>query len=256
MPLSARNTALTALISALSCSAYAAQEQGAEETQGGQFSGDAKLGFIYSKTDSTSMSINSGATLNYDEEMRKQKLSLATYYSHKSDSDDDDDGTNKYRVIYDIKHTLSQSSFVFGNAKYEHDQYATYRHQALLVGGFGYTLLDTETSKLEVGAGPGFRYSKRQSFDEDYPNRSEDEIIANGFINGSLKVSDALDIGGGVRMDYGDSNTTTTANAYLKNKLAEKLALVLDTEYIYNTEVASGKDHDEIYSTISLNYAF
>ena len=124
------------------------------------------------------------------------------------------------------------------------------------MAGLGKTLIDDETSKLEMGSGPGFRYSKRQSYDKTRPNESQDDVIANAFVNGNTQLTAAMNVGGGLRVDYGDSNTTTTANAFLKNKLAEKLALVLDTEYIYNSQVAAGKSHDEIYSTLSLNYAF
>ncbi|PSU55752.1 DUF481 domain-containing protein, partial [Photobacterium phosphoreum] len=33
-------------------------------------------------------------------------------------------------------------------------------------------------------------------------------------------------------------------------------SLLLDSQYIYNTEVASDKSHSEIYSTVSLTYDF
>lgn len=42
----------------------------------------------------------------------------------------------------------------------------------------------------------------------------------------------------------------------LKNKLMESLSLMIDAEYIYNSVVATGREHDEIYSTVSLIYAF
>lgn len=114
-----------------STGAFSAPQESDSGKSTSKLSGDAKLGFIFSKTDSTSMSVNSGATLKYDEAQRKQQLLLATYYSHQSD----DDGTNKYRVIYDIKHSVTDDMFWFSNAKYEHDQFATYRHQALIVAG-------------------------------------------------------------------------------------------------------------------------
>lgn len=105
-------------------------------------------------------------------------------------------------------------------------------------------------------SGPGYRYSKRQAFDDDLPNNSEKEMIANFFIEGQSKITDGLEAGGGVRVDYGSSNTTTTTHVFLKNKLMESLSLMLDAEYIYNSVVATGKTHDEIYSTLSLNYGF
>ncbi|MUI53516.1 DUF481 domain-containing protein [Aliivibrio fischeri] len=245
-------TATALLISSLCLLSFSslAAEPSADD---GAFSGDAKIGFIYTKTDETSMSVNSGATLKYEEALWHHKAEFSTYYTKGNESDD---GTNKNKTVYDVKYDMTDSLFVFGNAKYEHDQFATYREQVLLVSGFGATLIDSSNSKLDVGAGPGYRYSKRQAFDEDLPNNSEDEVIANLFIEGDSKITDGLELGGGVRMDYGESNTTTTTHVYLKNKLMESLSLLIDAEYIYNSVVATGKEHDEIYSTISLNYDF
>lgn len=245
-------TAIASLVSSLtlfSTSVLAADEPVSE----GEFSGDAKVGFIYTKTDETSMSINSGATLKYEEQRWQHTAAFSTYYTKGNESDD---GTNKNKTTYDLKYDMTETFFVFGNAKYEHDQFATYREQILLVGGFGANLIDTEDSSLDIGAGPGYRYSKRQAFDEDLPNNTEDEVIANLFVEGESKITDGLEIGGGVRVDYGDSNTTTTTHGYLKNKLMESLSLMIDAEYIYNSVVATDKEHDEIYSTISLNYDF
>ncbi|WP_394134234.1 DUF481 domain-containing protein [Aliivibrio fischeri] len=239
------------IISSLSIVSFSSLAE--EVSNGGEFSGDAKVGFIYTKTDETSMSVNSGLTLKYEEDLWHHKAAFSTYYTKGNESDD---GTNKNKTVYEIKYDMTDTFFVFGNAKYEHDQFATYREQALLVGGFGATLVDTSDSKLDIGAGPGYRYSKRQAFDEDLPRNSEDEVIANLFIEGESKITDGLEVGGGVRMDYGESNTTTTTHVYLKNKLMESLSLLIDAEYIYNSVVATGKEHDEIYSTISLNYDF
>ncbi|MCG3729843.1 DUF481 domain-containing protein [Vibrio cincinnatiensis] len=218
------------------------------------WSGDAKLGFIYSKNNTSTSSINSGATIKYDQEQWRQQLAMATFYSYKSDSDED--GTNKYRLIYDVKHDVSQHLFVFGNGKYEHDQYATYRHQALGVTGLGATLVNTKTTKIDMGLGPGFRHSVRQPSTSVDGSRSDNEWIANAFVQAKSEVTQSVSIGASARVDYGDSNTTTSLKGTLSNKLAEKLALVFDTEYINNTTVAKGKSHDEIYSTLSLSYAF
>jgi putative salt-induced outer membrane protein YdiY len=247
-----RLTAIASFISALTLfnfSAVAAEE----DDVSGEFSGDAKVGFIYSKTDETSMSVNSGITLKYKEARWHHTGEFSTYYTK---GNEEDDGTNKNKIIYDVKYDITERIFAFGNAKYEHDQFATYREQALLVGGFGANIIDTEHSTLDVGAGPGYRYSKRQAFDDDLPNNSEKEMIANFFIEGQSKITDGLEAGGGVRVDYGSSNTTTTTHVFLKNKLMESLSLMLDAEYIYNSVVATGKTHDEIYSTLSLNYGF
>ncbi|EKF9296346.1 DUF481 domain-containing protein [Vibrio cholerae] len=251
MPMKGKIISIMTMMSVLSSMVYAAEPSN-PMTKDDKFSGDTKLGFIYSKTDNTSVSINTDVTLKYAKDQQTQELSLSTYYSNKSN----DDGTNKYRIKYENKHIVTDNTFWFGNAKYEHDQFATYRHQALITTGIGQKIIDESSSKLEIGLGPGFRYSQRQSFDKTRPSEKQDDVIANAFINGSQEVSTTMKVGSSVRVDYGESNTTTTADIYFNNKLSEKLALVLDTEYIYNSQVAIGKNHDEIYSTVSLNYAF
>ncbi|MCG3724681.1 DUF481 domain-containing protein [Vibrio cincinnatiensis] len=242
---------MSLLLMSLSTSSLALADLEEEKSP---WSGDAKLGFIYSKNNTSTLSINSGASLKYDQEQWHQQLALATFYSYKSDSDED--GTNKYRLIYDVKHDVSPRLFVFGNSKYEHDQYATYRHQALIVSGLGATLINTKATQVDMGFGPGFRHSVRQPSTSVEGSRSDNEWIANAFLQTKSKVSQSVSVGVSARVDYGDSNTTTSLKGTLSNKLAEKLALVFDTEYINNTTVAKGKSHDEIYSTLSLSYAF
>lgn len=217
-----------------------------------KWTGDAKLGVIYAQSDNSSLSVNSGLSIKHEKEQQTQQLSLATFYAHQSEKD----GTNKYRIIYDLQRLVSEDFFWFANGKYEHDQFATYRHQALATTGFGMKIHNEKTKQLELGAGPGYRYTRRQAFDKKQPDQSEQEIIANLFMKGKWQSSESLELGGGVRLDYGDSNTITSATAYLKNKLSEQLALRIDSEYIYTRYVAKGKKHDEVYSTLSLSYAF
>ncbi|MGF1681190.1 DUF481 domain-containing protein [Photobacterium minamisatsumaniensis] len=215
--------------------------------------GNTKLGFIFSKTTSRSLSINTGASLVYDKQDWKQRGEFYTYYTNAAEGED---GTNKYNLSYGVQHLVSDGWFVYGNNKYEHDQYATYRDQLTLATGFGATLIDNERRKLSIGAGPGYRFSQRQDFDPDLPNKKEDEVIANAFIEGEAKVNDRFEFGGKLSTDYGEANTSTNVKAYVKNQLMEDVSLLLDLEYIYNSTVASDQSNDEIYSTISLNYDF
>ncbi|WP_083651776.1 DUF481 domain-containing protein [Photobacterium proteolyticum] len=217
------------------------------------WSGNAKLGFIFSKTNETSMSTNSGASIIYDKDEWQQKGEFSTYYTK---GNEDNDGTNKYNLSYGMKHLINDAWFVYTNSKYEHDLYATYRKQLTIATGFGATLIDEEDKTLNIGAGPGYRFSQRQDFDPDLPGKKEDEVIANAFLEGSSKLNDRFELGGEVRVDYGEENTTTNIKGYLKNQLMAQVSLLLDTEYINNSNVAADSSNSEIYSTISLSYDF
>ncbi|MGF1737690.1 DUF481 domain-containing protein [Photobacterium satsumensis] len=224
-----------------------------DEEESGPWSGNAKLGFIFTETTTSSLSVNSGASLAYDFNDWQQKGEVYTYYTSASEGED---GTNKYNLSYGLRHFVNDAWFIYGNSKYEHDQFATYRHQLTLASGFGATLIDTDDTKLDIGAGPGYRFSQRQTSDPDLPKKKEDEVIANAFAEANTKINDRFELGGRLGVDYGEANTSTNLKGFIKNQLMEDISLQLDLEYIYNSTVASDQSNDELYSTISLNYDF
>lgn len=217
------------------------------------FNGTAKLGFIYSKTTNTSMSMNSAATLKHSTDDWSNKLKFSSYYT---DSSKEEDGVNKYSVTLNNHYMINSHKFIYLRNEYNHDQFETYRHEYIIATGLGYKIYDTKTTKLTIGGGPGFRYSKRQLNDLDHPSQIERNIIANAFLNAEKHLTSTLTVGANSGIDYGVSNTNYSIDGYIKNKLIGDISLLLDSQYIYNTEVASDKSHSEIYSTVSLTYDF
>ncbi|PQJ67075.1 DUF481 domain-containing protein [Photobacterium angustum] len=217
------------------------------------FDGSAKLGFIYSKTTNTSMSLNSGTDLNYDKNNWSNKLSLSSFYT---DSTKEEDGVNKYQIALKNEYAMGPHSFTYLSNTYNHDQFGTYRTEYIVSTGLGYKFYNTKTTKLTVGGGPGYRHSRRQKNDPDYPNQTEKNMIANAFLRAKKQFTPTFSAGLESNIDYGHSNTTYDVKGFIKNRLIDHIALMLDTQYIYNTEVASDKSNDEIYSTVSITYDF
>lgn len=230
-------------------STHAATQENPKEP----LTGNAKLGFLYSKSDETSTSLNSGFDVTYKPSEFAHEFRANTFYTH---STDDDDGVNRYGVGYKLSFDLSDKTAVFLDNEYRHTQYQTYRQTYISTLGLERHLVDTKLSQLTVGGGPGYRYTQRQMDDDDYPNQKVSEAIANAFIKGKTHLTANLTVGGDASVDYGDSNTSYNLGANVTNKLVDNIALVLDTRYIYNTDVASDDSHDEVYSSVNLTYAF
>lgn len=248
---------LTAIFSTLSIllasnSAFAADDTTSPEE--GNLTGGAKLGFLYSNASTTSTSLNTGGWLKYEKAKWTNDFSASSYYTKTSESDED--GTNKYELGYKLSYQVAEKYKVFIDNEYEHDQYETYRDVYSVTAGLERALVDTEATKVNIGGGPGYRRSERQPDDVDHPGQVSEDITANGYLNAKTKVTDTLSIGGDAEVDYGESNTKYTLGANLKNILVGDVALVLDAQYIYNTDVASDKSNDEIYTTVSISYDF
>ncbi|MDN2667922.1 DUF481 domain-containing protein [Vibrio sp. 14N.309.X.WAT.E.F5] len=212
-----------------------------------------KLGFIYSQNTSSSLSINSGISVGYKKENWGQRVQFDTYYT---DAENDEDGTNRYTTNYGISYDLNEVTYLVATTRFEHDHFGTYRKQFITATGLGRHFYDTERIKLQGSAGPGYRISKRQSSDEEFPNKENYELIVNASVDGSLTLTETFSMGATANIAYGEENTNYNLKGYLKNILMGNLALTFDTEYIYNTTVASDQSNAEIYSSMNLNYDF
>jgi len=224
-----------------------------EEAEESPFTTLTKLGFIYSQNTSSSLSINSGISVGYKKENWGQRVQFDTYYT---DAENDEDGTNRYTTNYGISYDLNEVTYLVATTRFEHDHFGTYRKQFITATGLGRHFYDTERIKLQGSAGPGYRISKRQSSDEEFPNKENYELIVNANIDGSLTLTETFSMGATANMAYGEENTNYNLKGYLKNILMGNLALTFDTEYIYNTTVASDQSNAEIYSSMNLNRDF
>ncbi|CDT70600.1 conserved exported hypothetical protein [Vibrio coralliirubri] len=224
-----------------------------EEAEESPFTTLTKLGFIYSQNTSSSLSINSGISVGYKKENWGQRVQFDTYYT---DAENDEDGTNRYTTNYGISYDLNKVTYLVATTRFEHDHFGTYRKQFITATGLGRHFYDTERIKLQGSAGPGYRISQRQSSDEEFPNKENYELIVNASVDGSLTLTETFSMGATANMAYGEENTNYNLKGYLKNILMGNLALTFDTEYIYNTTVASDQSNAEIYSSMNLNYDF
>ncbi|MFM2590141.1 DUF481 domain-containing protein [Vibrio sp. TBV020] len=212
-----------------------------------------KLGFIYTKNTSSSLSINSALYLSYTKEAWLHKASFESYYT---DADNVDDGANRYTINGGSTYDFDETSFVRAASRFENDLYGTYRKQWVLMGGFGIYLMNSDFIKTSVSLGPGYRITQRQAFDSELPSQMNYEVIASSTIDSELVVSERLSMGATFDVAHGEENTHYNAKAFIKNTLMANLSLVFDIDYIYNTTVAEDQSPDEIYSTMSLSYQF
>ena len=238
---------LLVIILALPIPVYATEDEG-----NSPYTRLTKLGFIYSQNTSTSLSINSGISVGYKGETWGQRIQFDTYYTDA----DEEDGTNRYTINYGVTYDLNERTYAVAASRFEHDHFGTYRKQSITMTGLGRHFFDSEKVMLQASAGPGYRISVRQDFDEELPSEENYELIASGNLEGSVVFTETFSMGTTVNIAYGEENTAYNVKAYLKNILMGNLALTFDTEYIYNTTVASDQSKNEIYSSMSLNYEF
>lgn len=96
------------------------------------------------------------------------------------------------------------------------------------MSGLGFYLHNTDTAKLSVSLGPGYRISERQPTDSEFPSLRNYEVIATSTLDGSVSFSETFSVGAVVDVAHGEENTHYNTKAYVKNILMGSLALVFD----------------------------
>lgn len=80
----------------------------------------------------------------------------------------EDDGSRNVAeafAIYDGIYDLGNQAYVFGTARYNYDDFASFRHDAFIGAGPGYRIFNTDDLAWRVQAGPGIRYLEDETGD-------------------------------------------------------------------------------------------
>jgi putative salt-induced outer membrane protein len=68
--------------------------------------------------------------------------------------------------IYDGIYDLGEQFYVFGTARYNYDDFSSFKHDAFVGVGPGYRVINTEDLAWRVQAGPGVRYLETEAGDD------------------------------------------------------------------------------------------
>jgi putative salt-induced outer membrane protein len=69
-------------------------------------------------------------------------------------------------AVYDGIYDLGNDFYVFGTARYNYDDFASFTHDAFIGGGPGYRIYNTNDLAWRVQAGPGIRYLESENGDD------------------------------------------------------------------------------------------
>jgi putative salt-induced outer membrane protein len=107
---------------------------------------------------SESFDVSLGARLSFGAGQFTNYMGFGLLYSEADGTRD----TAEAFAIYDGVYDLGPQFYVFGTARYNYNDFSTYRHDAFIGGGPGYRVFNTDDLAWRVQAGPGIRYLEDQ----------------------------------------------------------------------------------------------
>lgn len=236
-----------ALASPLSATA---QEDGEDEKR---WSGEGEFGLVATTGNTETETLNTKLSGAYERESWIYRLGIRAL----SASEDGNTTAERYELSGMSEYHTSERSYWFGALRYEDDRFSGFEHQGTLTAGYGRTLLDRETSHLDMEIGLGLRRARpAQAPEMAEPPAAETDPILRGAAKYWWQLTDSTRFENDFLVETGEENTFLENQAALRVAINAKFSVKLGFAVRHNTEVPEGTEQTDTVSTVNLAYAF
>jgi len=224
----------------------------AEEEQK-NFSGSGEVGLLMTRGNSETDSVNAKIGLKYETGQLLSEANLAALYSSEetetNGKKEDSVSAEKYNYDAKIGYKFNEANYVFINGAYEDDRFSGYDYKTTYSVGYGRKLVASDTVKLDIEVGPGYRYDKPEG------KKAEDEAVFRGFVMFNYKFSDSVSFQQDITVVTGSNNTNTKSVSALKSQIIGALAMKVSFTVDHNTDVPD-KDTEKTDTETALTLVY
>ncbi len=210
------------------------------------WSGDAELGVVLTRGNSTTSNTNARVKVENDREHWRNRFSAA--YLDASDSGDTT--AQRYVADFNANYKFRPLDYVVMTLRYENDRFAGFKYRVSETLGYGRRLIDTETSRLEGELGAGGRHTKFLDGTRD------NEGIVRVALKYARKISSTSEFREEAFSEIGVNNTHSESNTSLKVKVNASLAMKLNVLVTHDSTVPVGKLKTDTKTSVNMVYDF
>ena len=211
------------------------------------FSGTGEFGLVFNRGNSETEAANARLELVWDRERWENESTATAVYARDSGST----SANRFALANTLNYSLGERSFAGGSLRYDRDQFSSFRYQASVASGYGYRVLDDETHRLTVEAGPGYQFAEIRDTGE-----SENQAILRGRISYRWQIAEATRLTNRLLVEAGSKNTFAENALAISVAINSRLSLGTGVTMRHNTDVEPGRKKTDTLTTVTLAYNF
>jgi putative salt-induced outer membrane protein len=255
-----RSLAVAALASLSPAALVWADDTPAPPPPNHEWVGKGQAGFLQSKGNSDSKSVNGSLDLARTDNDWKNALFLGGLYGSNAGIV----SAERWEVREQTDYNFTSRLFAFGGMRYEHDLFDGFQYQASITGGVGYKFLDFEQDKLSAQIGAGYRKLRPETITKDefgaVTSRTlldaSSEVIGTAGIDYLHNFSASTTLTNKFLMEYGSDNTLIHDEIALAVKMSNKLALSVGYQITDNSSPPAPLKKVDTVTTVNLVYSF
>lgn len=218
------------------------------------WSGSGEIGYLMTTGNSETESVNARAGLKHEGSCVLAGVNLAAVYSSEETEIDgrkkNRTSAEKYNAQAKVGYRFRPVDYIFINAAYEDDRFSGYDYRSDYSAGYGRKLFNTDTVKLEIELGPGYRYDRLDD------GKTESETVFRGHLLFAYRFSKQAAFQQEATLLAGPDNTGTKAVTSLKAQIVGTLSMKVSYTVDHNSHVPQDKSHTDTETALTLVYDF
>jgi putative salt-induced outer membrane protein len=190
----------------------------------------------------------------------KETAHLAFLYGESADFST----AQRLEGAWQTDYNYSKKMFVFGSIVGEDDRFDGFVYQTTLATGLGYKVVDSDTTKLTLTAGVGYRRLQTETLIKDDdgrvtgrdPGPSASDGVGTVGLDYSQQITKTTKLVDRLAIQSGGQNTAVANDFSIAVNMTQALALSFGFGVRYNSEPSVGSKSTDELTTINLVYAF
>jgi len=248
---------ITSIIVILALTPFALNAEETVESKEDKWKSNIEFGFVATSGNTKTTSINSGFSVSYEVELWKHSVDIKTIFGSAENSTTSEVETNAERYFVEGKtdYKYSEHSYAFVMANYEDDRFSDNDYQTALSAGRGFVIDMSDTSKLDLEVGVGYRKTlKKETL--LLAEESISETIFRLAANYSWDITENSKFEQKLSSDIGDDNTVTKSYTGLSANFAKNLALKLSLTATHQSDVRGDTEELDTVTAVTVVYNF
>lgn len=228
----------------------AAAETGKAESGGGGFfahwTGQGELGGFLSAGNSDTKGLAAGLALTRETAEWRLNLRANADYQRSNGAT----SAEQFSAAIEPNYKVDEHLFFYGLGQYERDPFQGFDARYIVSGGIGYRPIATDNIKLDLKAGPAWRYT-------DFVSATDESALTGlGSANLLWKLSPTLSLNEAASVLMQSDKSTLTALTSVDAKINGSLSARLSYQLRHETNPPAGLKNTDTLSRMTLVYGF
>ena len=208
--------------------------------------GDVEFGFEATNGNNHTRDLHAELDLTREGEQWRQKFgALAKFGSEDGVRDEEE-----YRLSLRGDRKLGEGRFLYGEVEFVSDIFSGFKYRVNETVGYGQTIFQTESMKLDVLGGIGLQTFEEDDFD------TEHEAVFKPGADFSWDVNENVVFTQDFRSTIGSELVASHATSAVKTKMSENLSLRVSLRFDHLSEVPADKKKLDTTTMLGLVYQF